>query len=155
MINYIKRNLLGNSFVFGSVIGILIIFIFTLGTQKGADNPELILIYPFAILVGIISTFIFYFKLEKVSRYIVSSTDGGYESRIEKITLFITGLVSLILLISTKLFQFQVGFEFLATFSIFVWMLAVLTREWPILKRIIWVVVATVIIVIFANYISS
>jgi uncharacterized membrane protein len=73
----------------------------------------------------------------------------------KKITLFITGLVSLILLISTKPFQFQVEFEFLATFSIFVWMLAVLTRQWSILKRIIWVVVATVIIVIFTNYMNS
>lgn len=155
MINYIKRNLIGNSIVFGAVIGILIIFIFTLGIQRGADNPELILIYPFAILVGIISTFIFYFKLEKVNRYVIASSDGVYESRIERITLFITGLVSLILLVSTKLFQFQVGFEFLATFSIFVWMLAVLTREWPILKRIIWVVVAAIIIVIFANYMNS
>jgi hypothetical protein len=64
MINYIKRNLLGNSMVFGSVICILIIFIFTFGAQRGADNPELILVYPFAILVGIISIFIFYFKLK-------------------------------------------------------------------------------------------
>jgi len=71
-----------------------------------------------------------------------------YTSKGEQLILFISGIVLSVLDVYGRDYFNTKGPTIFIVLSVYIWMIAVLTRQWPLYKRILWVIGATVFIVV-------
>jgi cytochrome c oxidase assembly factor CtaG len=119
-----------------------------LSIPRGSDSSGMIWIIYVLPALAIISAILSYFLFRSRAPSQVQSESKFYEPKLEKIILFILGLICIFFMFLAGYYSYDSGIIFLIPV---VFPVLILTRQWPFYKRIIWVLAMVFLVVLILS----
>lgn len=147
MMTYLKRNPMGNSVVSAFLVSLVLISLFRFSSIKLGLGIAFVL--PIIFIITAVLSYALFSKNN--TENIQQNIDSFYEPVAEKAILFVWGLIALFVFIY-GIRHFSESIKSVGFWLWFLWLVTVLTRQWSMLKRIVWILIpVSIIMFIFSQ----